>query len=64
MKRLLNMKNVRNFILVRLGEMRPHLGLYRVSGRALNAYENLLRYAIEADIRRHPTIGKTFDPRR
>ena len=58
--RLLNRTEVRRFILDTLQRMRPHLGITRVSGEALDKLEFWLREKIRNEIHTHPSVGKTF----
>lgn len=62
MKSLINSSAVKDFILRQVDERRAHLGITRVSSKALQRYQTLLRNAIIADIERHPSKGKTFNP--
>lgn len=58
---LTNRAGLKKFILQRFGEIRA-FSMERVSSEALDTYEAKLRVMIEADIRNHPSIGKTFKP--
>lgn len=49
-------------ILNKLEQLRPQLGFNRVSGEAYSHYESKLQLMIEEDIKKHPSIGKTFKP--
>lgn len=57
---LLNKKHVRDFILAKIKSLTPANPITRVSQEALDSYEARLRNWIVEDVRRHPTIGKTF----
>ena len=60
--KLVNRSGIKRFILDKLKEKRPHLGVTRVSADAYAKYEAKIRGLIEDDIDRHPTAGKTFNP--
>ncbi len=57
---LLNKKATRQFILGQIEHLRPFLKVSRVSKQALDQYEGRIRAMILADIKTHPTFGKTF----
>ena len=62
MNSLINRAAVKRFILKKMEAMRPHMGITRVSGEALDQYEAQLRAKIISEIQSHPSIGKTFKP--
>ena len=57
---LLNRSVARRFILAALSKARPHLGITRVSGQALDTLEGWLREKIRSEVHSHPSVGKTF----
>jgi hypothetical protein len=59
-KLLLNKKAVRQFILDKISERRPHLKIDRVYKDVYNNLDAKIRRIILAEIDRHPTVGKTF----
>lgn len=62
MASLLNKKAVKTMILNKLEQLRPQLGFNRVSGDAYTHYDAKLQLMIEEDIKKHPSVGKTFKP--
>lgn len=59
---LINKSGMKNFILEKCAQLRQGHKFTRVSSEAIEKYEAKLRAMIEADIRTHPSIGKTFRP--
>jgi len=62
MSSLINKSALKKYILAQLKAKRPHLEMTRVSSDALARYESSLKVKILADIKLHPTKGKTFNP--
>lgn len=58
--RLLNLSEVRKFILDTCQRTRPQLGLTRVSAESFDKLEYWLRERIRQEVHRHPSMGKTF----
>lgn len=59
-KNLLNHAAVREYILDKFAEDRPHLGFNRVSKSALLLLEVQLRKRLDRAIHAHRSTGKTF----
>ena len=57
---LLNRSEIRKFIIDTFQRTRPHLGITRVSGEAIDKLEFWLREKIRSEIHSHPSVGKTF----
>ncbi len=57
---LINQKETRDFILSKCEEIRPNLGLERVSKDALTLIDIYLQDMILDMIQNHPSKGKTF----
>jgi len=62
MRHMINRRMLRELILRRWKELCPSWPMPRVSEKAYARYDRLLRKTIDADIRRHPSLGRTFTP--
>ena len=57
---LLNQSGTKRFILAQFRSLRPGMPITLVSQQALDVLEAELRCRIIREVRRHPSIGKTF----
>jgi hypothetical protein len=57
---IINKSATRKFILAKFESMRPGMGITCVSSESLEKLEARFRAWIIEEVRRHPTIGKTF----
>ena len=57
---LINRAEVRRLILDLFERNRPHAGITRISGQALDQLEAWLRARIQREVHRHPSVGRTF----
>jgi hypothetical protein len=57
---LINRAEVRRLVLALFEKHRPAVGITRVSGQALDQMDAWLRSRIQAEIHRHPSVGRTF----
>jgi hypothetical protein len=57
---LINRAEVRRLVLALFQKHRPVVGITRVSGQALDQIEAWLRSRIEAEVHRHPSVGRTL----
>jgi hypothetical protein len=57
---LINRAEVRRLVLALFEKHRPAVGITRVSGQALDQIDAWLRSRIQAEVHRHPSVGKTF----
>ena len=57
---LINQKAVRNYILARVKQLRPHHPFERVGASFITKVEGALRNAIVQEIKQHPSKGKTL----
>jgi len=60
MASILNNAATKKFILEKFRSMRPGMPITRVSKESLDRLEAQLRAIIIFEVRRHPSIGKTF----
>lgn len=60
MSSLLNKAATKTFILEKFKSMRPGMPIERVSTESLEKIEAKLRSWLIEEVRRHPSIGKTF----
>jgi hypothetical protein len=60
MASILNKKATKAFILAKFENLRPGMPITRVSKEALEKLEARLRADIIFEVKRHPSIGKTF----
>lgn len=60
MASILNSAATRKFILDKFKSMRPGMPITRVSKEALEKLEAQLRATIIFEVKRYPSIGKTF----
>jgi hypothetical protein len=60
MANLLNKSATKKFILAKFKSLRPGMPITRISIEALERLEADLRAKIIFEVRRHPSIGKTF----
>jgi len=60
MASILNNAATKKFILEKFRSMRPGMPITRVSKEALEMLEAQLRATIIFEVKRHPSIGKTF----
>lgn len=61
MASLLNQSQTKKFILAKFKSLRCGMPITRVSKEALEKLEGRLRAIIIAEVKRHPSIGKTFN---
>ncbi len=59
-KTLINKKHTRDYIKDRFASTRPHVGVTRVSNKALQDIEAKVRLMINRAVHSHPSTGKTF----
>lgn len=57
---ILNQAATKKFIIAKFRSMRPGMPITRVSQSAIDNLEAQLRAIIIFEVRRHPSIGKTF----
>ena len=62
MNRLVNRTSVKRYLLERARQLRPALGMKRVSNEAVHSLESKLRLMADELIRQHPSMGKTIKP--
>lgn len=60
MSSILNQSATKKFILAKFKSMRPGMPITRVSQDSIEKLEARLRAIIIEEVRRHPTLGKTF----
>jgi hypothetical protein len=60
MTSILNQSATKKFILAKFRSLRPGMPITRVSKEALDKLEADLRATIIFEVKRHPSIGKTF----
>jgi len=62
MSSLINKSAMKKFIIEKFKRLRPGMPITRVSSEALDKIEANLRASVIEDVKRHPSIGKTFKP--
>lgn len=60
MSSILNQAATKKFILAKFANLRPGMPIDRVSKEALEKLEAQLRATIIFEVKRHPSIGRTF----
>jgi len=60
MASILNQIQTKKFILAKFSSIRPGMPITRVSKESLEKIEARLRAWIVEEVKRHPSIGKTF----
>ena len=60
MSSILNQSATKKFILSKFASLRPGMPITRVSQEAVEKIEARLRAWIIEEVKRHPSIGKTF----
>lgn len=60
MSSLLNSSATKKFILAKFKSLRPGMPITRISQESLEKLEADLRAKIVFEVKRHPSIGKTF----
>lgn len=60
MSSILNQAATKKFIIAKFKSLRPGMPITRVSQSALETLEAQLRAVIVFEVKRHPSIGKTF----
>ncbi len=60
MSNLLNQSQTKKFIIAKFRSIRPGMPINRVSQESIEKLEARLRAWIIEEVRRHPSIGKTF----
>ncbi len=57
---LLNVSHVKSYIRRRQPEIRPGFAFERISRQALEDIDTRVRLIIDASLKAHPSVGKTF----
>ena len=57
---LLNVSHVKSYIRRRQPEIRPGFQFERISRQAIEDIDTKVRLIIDASLKAHPTVGKTF----
>ena len=60
MSSILNQAATKKFIIAKFKSLRPGMPINRVSKEALEILEAQIRATIIFEVKRHPSIGKTF----
>jgi len=60
MSSLINRSAVKQHIKDKFLKERPHMGISRVSDRAVNQIEAKIRHLIHESIKKYPSVGKTY----